>query len=99
MLVNQLKITSELPDEQFDPCLVIDEGGEVHTVLCDQDLYHMVLAYKAKVARKFHNWVLHSVPPALLLHRFFFLGDERGGTPSHQTLDPKVTFLAGPSLT
>lgn len=95
-LIKQLKIDPELLDEKFDPCLVIDEGGEVHTVVCEEDLYPLVLASEAKVARQFQNWVLHCVLPAVLLDRFYFVGEERGGTPSDQTLDPKAPFYGLP---
>jgi prophage antirepressor-like protein len=95
-LIKQLKIEPELLNEQFDPCIVIDKDSEVHTVVCEEDLYHLVLSSEAKVARQFQNWVLHCVLPAVLLDRFYFVGEEQGGTSSDLTLDPKAPFYGLP---
>lgn len=91
-LIKQLKLRCELHKLNVDPSLAVDNAGQSHVVVFEEELYEMVLCSEAKVARQFQNWVLHCVLPAVLLDRFYFVGEERGSTSSNQVLEPMAPF-------
>lgn len=91
-LLEQLRL-KELPDGVEDYfCVVKDTEGQLHHAVFEEGFYWLAFISRAKVARQFQNWVLHCVLPAVMIDRFYFTGEERGGTPSDLSLDPKEPF-------
>ncbi|GLO76578.1 hypothetical protein MACH18_36580 [Phaeobacter italicus] len=95
-LFKQLKLEDwpECVEDEF--FLVKDKTGKDHMAISEQGLYLAAFASRAKVACQFQNWVLHCVLPAVLVDRFYFIGEESGGTPSDLSLDPKEAFYGLP---
>ena len=60
---------------------MIDDTGHSHAVASEEDFCNVVLASEVKVAHQFQIWVLHCVLAAMLLDRFYFVGEERGVPP------------------
>jgi hypothetical protein len=84
------------PSTETQPFYVIDGSGHSYNVVSEQNLNNILLTSEATLARQFQNWVLHCVLPNVLLNRFKFVVEERGGTTSDLFLDPKDTFYGLP---
>lgn len=95
-LFKQLGLESwpECVEDEF--CVVQDKTGQEHVTVSEQGLYLAVFASRAKAARQFQNWILHCVLPAVLVDRFYYVGEEYGGTASELSLDPKEPFYGLP---
>ncbi|WGI21215.1 BRO family protein [Amylibacter sp. IMCC11727] len=91
-LLDRLKFDGLTLEAVFCSATAYDKAGKKHEVVTEEGLYFLLLQSDAKEARPFQNWVSQCVLPAVLLDRFYQVGEEKNGTHSHDVLDPKDEY-------